>query len=631
MSGYFARNAMAALVMLSLLGWPNLGHAQSTAPDVNVAEDETSFILSNGTVTARVAKRNGDLASLQYKGTETLYAGTGRAGAYWSHDATGGTSTTARITIDPKSNNGDRAEVSLKVVARADVQSDVDLRYSIGRGESGIYFYCAFDHQAEYQAMVMGESRWVAKLADYFDWTGVEDERLMREVPQETIGHLYTFSASFFEHPAYGWASSKRNVGFWLINPSTEYIGGGATKTDFLAHRDTNQIAAPCVVNFWKAAHFGNGNVTLGQGERWSKVIGPMFIYCNSGADPLAMRKDALSQASKESGKWPYEWVKGIDYSQKDQRTTVKGQLVLSDPQNPSAKLSKLLVGLMHPTYPLPTVPARGRGAAADPAAAREVEWQLDAKFYQFWTRGEENGSFSIPHVRPGKYTLRAVSDGVLGEFTEADITVEAGKPVDLGKLTWTPVRRGKQVWEIGVPNRNAREFTYGDKFFDPNAPFIFPKMFPDDVNFTIGKSDPRKDWFYQHIPHAVDDSGRLAGNQGVTGNGRATPYNIRFEMPTAPKGKATLRLAICGTQGRTVEVSVNEKPAGQVNLGPADAVITRRGSEGVWYEREVAFDASLMKQGANILTLTIPAGPINNGVLYDYVRLELDESAAAN
>jgi rhamnogalacturonan endolyase len=353
-----------------------------------------------------------------------------------------------------------------------------------------------------------------------------------------------------------------------------------------------------------------------------------MFIYCNSGTDPMAMWKDAKVQASHESAKWPYEWVKGVDYVQRDGRSTVKGQMVLSDPVMPHAKMSNLLVGLAHPAY-APPAGRGGRGGAAP--AGRQVDWPADAKFYQFWAHGQDNGNFSIPNVIPGTYTFHAIADGVLGEFARADITIEAGKPIDLGKLIWTPVRKGKQVWEIGIANRNAREFTGGDKFYDPRGPLLYPKLFPDDVNFVIGKSDTRKDWFYEHVPHATDDSGQLAGNQGVTGNGRATPYNIKFEMPTTPKGKATLRLAICGTQARSIDVTVNDKSAGQVSLGGADLVITRHGSQGVWYEREVTFDASLLRQGANVLTLTIPAGAVNNGVVYDYLRLELDESAQAS
>ena len=60
-------------------------------------------------------------------------------------------------------------------------------------------------------------------------------------------------------------------------------------------------------------------------------------------------------------------------------------------------------------------------------------------------------------------------------------------------------------------------------------------------------------------------------------------------------------------------------------NKIPGDGVITRHQTQGLWYERQFEFAASMLKTGENILTLTVPAGPINNGVIYDYLRLELD------
>ena len=55
------------------------------------------------------------------------------------------------------------------------------------------------------------------------------------------------------------------------------------------------------------------------------------------------------------------------------------------------------------------------------------VDWQRDAKFYQFWTNGSVDGSFMLDKVRPGHYTLHAFTDGVLGEYIKTDIIVEAG------------------------------------------------------------------------------------------------------------------------------------------------------------------------------------------------------------
>ena len=53
-------------------------------------------------------------------------------------------------------------------------------------------------------------------------------------------------------------------------------------------------------------------------------------------------------------------------------------------------------------------------------------------------------------------------------------------------------------------------------------------------------------------------------------------------------------------------------------------------GIQGIWYEREVAFAASMLKAGTNTIVLTVPAGPVTAGLIYDYLRLELDESAQA-
>jgi rhamnogalacturonan endolyase len=82
----------------------------------------------------------------------------------------------------------------------------------------------------------------------------------------------------------------------------------------------------------------------------------------------------------------------------------------------------------------------------------------------------------------------------------------------------------------------------------------------------------------------------------------------------------------MCGTSARLIEVLVNDQPAGKVDRLLNDGAIPRHAIQGLWYEREVAFDAALMKQGTNELKLVVPAGPINNGIIYDYIRLELDE-----
>ena len=84
--------------------------------------------------------------------------------------------------------------------------------------------------------------------------------------------------------------------------------------------------------------------------------------------------------------------------------------------------------------------------------------------------------------------------------------------------------------------------------------------------------------------------------------------------------------MATNNTQGITI--TVNDHKAGVLENLPTDSSIGRNGVQGIWFETEVPFDASLMKQGTNVMTLTVPVSGANNGIIYDYLRLELDENA---
>jgi hypothetical protein len=39
--------------------------------------------------------------------------------------------------------------------------------------------------------------------------------------------------------------------------------------------------------------------------------------------------------------------------------------------------------------------------------------------------------------------------------------------------------------------------------------------------------------------------------------------WSLNFDLPDAPRGKATLRLAMAGVSARHIDVSMNDKPAG--------------------------------------------------------------------
>jgi rhamnogalacturonan endolyase len=49
-----------------------------------------------------------------------------------------------------------------------------------------------------------------------------------------------------------------------------------------------------------------------------------------------------------------------------------------------------------------------------------------------------------------------------------------------------------------------------------------------------------------------------------------------------------------------------------------------------VWYQYVQKFDASLLKPGENSVSFTVPAGDVTTGVVWDYVRLELNDGGTS-
>jgi rhamnogalacturonan endolyase len=624
---------------------PDLGKLPAIAPvvsqPVTLTDSGQSYVLSNGIVTATINKRSGDLSTLEYHGMDLMGHNSGHPAGYWE---TAPSNAVATVTIDPTANGGARAEVSVKGPSGGFIQ---ETRYAMGRGESGVYTYAIYSHTADMGRANMPENRYGTKLNPaVFDWLSVDANRnllmatsadwdagtqmgTMKEarylntgIHQGQVEHKYDYCGYQFFTPAFGWSSTKQHLGFWFINPTTEFLSGGVTKDELDCHLDDNPGGDPLILNYWRGTHYGGTDCNVAAGEVWSKVVGPIYLYCNYIDQPSATAADncnalfldALKQAQKETTAWPYDWVNGVDYPHAKDRATVSGQLVLSDPQSKMTKFSNLFVGLAYPD---------------ESTDDSHEDWQKDAKHYEFWVQGDENGKFTIPKVRAGTYELHAIADGVLGEYAQANVTVNPGQTLDLSKLTWTPVRYGKQLWDIGIPNRFASEFLDGDNFWHWGWYVQYANIFPNDVNYTIGKSDYKKDWFIEQVPHLEKYDG---ANSDTTG--RATTWTVNFHLDAAQKGWAVLRLAICGvgnTMGRRgLQVGVNGQQVGNVlGLRYINAV-TRDNIGGYWTERDVTFDASTMKAGDNNITLTVPAGSISDGIMYDYVRLELADRAPA-
>jgi rhamnogalacturonan endolyase len=716
-----ARSAL--LVLCSTVAVPAfattpVAPATSAATPVTVTDDGPTYTMSNAYLTVKVDKVTGDLISVKTPHTvtpdvELMGFLSGHHAGYWEQSPALAARREAKITIDPASGSGERAEVSVKgwsdgksiLGARptaagqeAGLIADLEIRYALARGDHGLYTYAIFTHEPTYPAGSVGESRFGFKLnGKVFDWLSIDDQRNalmptgadwdagtdlnMKESRRLTTGiykgraeHKYDYSADQSKIPAFGWSSTTQHVGLFLINPSFEYLSSGPLHFELTGHIDDGDGGDPTLLDYWRGTHYGGSVLNFADNEPWTKVVGPIFIYVPTGGLPAALFNDAKHQATIEAARWPYSWVKGVDYTPAEQRATVKGRLKLIDSQAGSAKFSNLLVGLAFPDQPaVPRAPRpprpeaepsaapvtpnadltpAGPGAAVDPDHPAQlnaqgqranrgtyvpprrngppvgfnfppqpIAWQNDAKHYEFWAHGSDDGSFTIPNVRPGTYQLHAISDGVLGAYdATASVTIAPGQRLDLGTIEWHPTHYGRQIWQIGTPNRSAKEFLKGDDHWHWGMYIEYAKLFPNDVDFTIGKSEPAKDWFIYQVPH--DTEFKPDGRD----QGRATPWTIHFEMPAGqPAGKATLRFGLDGVSTRTLGITVNGKDAETMtDLFGAGASMIRDGIEGTWIEKDFSFDAALLKPGANTIVLTVPAGGVANGICYDVVRLEV-------
>jgi len=253
---------LATLLLTSAIALPAL--AAPPAPPVTVTDDGPTYTLSNGYLTVKIDKKTADITSIKTPHTATPNVElmgylSGHHAGYWEQSPALAARLDDKITIDPATNSGDRAEVSVKgwsdgktimgphptaAGQGGGLIADLEIRYTLERGAKGVYTYAIFTHQDTYPAGSVGESRFGFKLSgSVFDWLSIDDQRNalmptgkdwdagtdlnMKESRRLTTGpyagraeHKYDYSADQSKIPAFGWSSTKEHVGLYLINPS---------------------------------------------------------------------------------------------------------------------------------------------------------------------------------------------------------------------------------------------------------------------------------------------------------------------------------------------------------------------------------------------------------------------------
>lgn len=610
----------AACALASGLCLANVpGGGTGNGPDVTVKDDGDSYVLDNGIVAIRIDKTNATIQKFSYQGMNLFEGGHGGGRFYWSWNAPtfGGPHGTATLSADPAANHGDYAEVKIhspwsrKSGAAA---MDVDVYYSLKRGAQGYYVAAVLDHPASYPRTDLGEWRTNAYVSPMFDWLSVDDQRqrLMptvedmaaservagapKEVTLLKTGRYagqyeckYAYSADLGSENVWGWSSTSKRVGIWMTVPSHEYYNGGPMKRELTLHMDHT------LLNMLNGSHYGMGHAfSMPAGAAVRKTFGPFFVYANSyqGAtsDPAskvvdALWRDAQAQAAAEQSAWPYAWFKNPDYVPAAGRGTVSGVLQVHDTGNPASSAAGAWIGL-----------------APDDGG---TSFQQQGRTYQFWAKTGPDGRFTIPHVLPGVYHLWAFGSGNIGTFHRAQVEVRAGQTLDLGGVRWAPERVANTVWEIGVPDRDSREFHDGAFNYTQWATYAKHLAGSSGLTYTVGKSDWHKDWEYAQFGTAS--------------------WNIDFALTdTPPKdAPASLYIALAGAE-TTLQVSVNGARIGTYTPTELSHAPIRLGSHGAFADVRLAIPSGVLKQGANTVAITQVANKGKTGTTqYDYLRLE--------
>jgi rhamnogalacturonan endolyase len=494
---------------------------------------------------------------------------------------------------------------------------DIDAHFVLRRGASGIYCYAILNHPASYPDTGFGEWRMVWKLSnDLLEKIYVDDLRHWQMPSSEDYTHAqptgikeitklttgvragqydckYDFSASYYDIGCWGHASDKNKIGGWMVLGGYDFFNDGPTKQDLNAASGINHI-------HFGMDHYNCSTYHIAAGETWTKMFGPFLLYCNqndAGAD--ACWADAKAQVVAEKAAWPYAWLTGNPlYPPAAGRGSVSGLYIVKDALKPALTASDTWIGLAQP-------PPGGN-------------WQFDSMHYEYWVKTGPAGAFKIPFVRPGAYTLYAFTTGAVGEFSRTGIQVGRGADTPLGDVLWNVPHKGSSIaWEIGIPDRTAKEFRHGDDYFHGYVWQNFSKEWPNPLDYTIGKSNPVTDWNYAQTPYV----------QGA----QVSPWKWRIHFKLAsvpPTGNATLTLAIASAQHATINIYTNDEPKPLATVKPSiqgGNALLRESIHAKYCVEYVPIPVANLKTGDNILTLEFPAARgADAHVMYDYVNLEM-------
>jgi hypothetical protein len=595
-------------------------------PDSMLTEFPSYVLLKNGIIEAKIDKNTSNLVSMKVNGVETLYVttSTSRTGGYYDFVTSQGFEQISGATFSVKEETADYIDISLfrpYTPGTNVTRCDVDIHYVLKKGDAGLYTYSILKHKATYPDFDMGSWRQVLWIDNSVtDRICVNDLKTW-DMPQPTdtwsptsIAEIikiesgvragkydgkYQFSESLYSLKAYGHSTNKNSLGIWAVTGNHEYFSGGPTSQDL-------NSAAGIIHILMNGVHYNSIGFQVPQGEEWSKIYGPYLIYANQKATATANWDDAKARAAQDATEWPFSWLTNTpEYPLADGRGNITGNFAITDPSKTDVNGGGAWIGVTKLS------PDSGGN------------WQFEEENYQYWVQTDASGNFNIKNVRPGTYTLFAYKDGTTGEYRQETVVVTAANTTNIGNINWViPRNNGKLIFEIGVPDRTAAEYKFGD--FDYCEGFVenkFAATFANPIEYNVEDKNWATALSYVHSGYFNTDGTRSVWDWNVN-------FTLTGTIPTTGNAKLTIAYAssdhaqnwIFANGSRITPSSGYYPPNGGGNA------FLRQSNHAKYGLATFDIPYSKLKTGKNTIKLQMPSTSSgSNHVMYDYISLEGD------
>jgi autotransporter-associated beta strand protein len=411
------------------------------------------------------------------------------------------------------------------------------------------------------------------------------------------------------------WGMATDQVGLWSILGSFEFINGGPTK-------QKGSVSGNYMYNDDAESH-GMGNINnpgVAAGEVFTKVIGPYFMYANTGTNHLQLWTNAQNEAAIMVSNWPYAWMDESEQDYPRHRGMVTGTLMAKTGESTANAVVIL-------------------GDYAD------GDWMYQGiTNFLFWTTSDTNGNFSIPKVRPGNYQLFSYVPGIWGELQISNIVVLPDQTNNLGVINWNPPHLSQRLWRIGTPDHSSAEFHLGNyrKQFGLWWRYL-NDMGTNDINFVIGQSVESNDWYYAQCSVATTPQSypNLTDHTQTNGIYWSPHWNVLFNLTNLPPTPVLTTIAFAGGNGAYFYMylnGVNVTPDTYHGQGTSDGTDIYRDvvTVGRYQPYQFTFATNLFKLGTNTFTITIrqPGASgswsgsyypelLQGGLIYDFLQME--------